>query len=135
MRVAEISRSPTNRALLLSAMLAATLLLLGLQIERFRILRVICATAFQLTDIVVQPVETLLPEAAIVLDPSGNIPERSSLQATRPPLRLAAASDQPGALQHLQMFGDRRHTHLKWRGQLGNRSLAQRQPPQNCAPG
>src|SRR5580692_787484 len=55
---------------------------------------------FQLTQVIVEPVKTLLPKTAIVLDPSRDILQRSGLQPARTPLCLASARDQPGALQH-----------------------------------
>src|ERR1700722_4113112 len=133
MRVAEISRSPTNRALLPSAILAAMFLLLGFQIEGLRILRVevLCVAARQFADIVVQPVQALLPEAAIVLHPPGDILQGTGPQPARPPLRLAAASDETRTLQHLQMLGHCRHAHLKRSRQFGDGRLTQSQRRQN----
>src|SRR5439155_7515277 len=61
---------------------------------------------FELAQIVVQPVEPLVPEPAVVLDPLGGVLQRRRLQPARPPLRFAAARDQAGALQHLQMLRD-----------------------------
>src|SRR5438105_3143242 len=58
--------------------------------------------------VLVQPVEALFPEPAVVLDPLGGVLQRRRLQPARPPLRFAAARDQPGALQHLQMLRYRR---------------------------
>src|SRR5579872_2050378 len=54
-----------------------------------------------LAQIFVQSVEALRPEPPIVLHPVGHVLERSRVQTARPPLRLAPALDQPGALQHL----------------------------------
>src|SRR5687767_9776377 len=65
----------------------------------------------QFAQIVVETIEALLPEAAIVLQPLVHGLERLHLDAAGPPLRLTAARDQSGALQNLQMLGDRRHAH------------------------
>src|SRR2546430_12691244 len=61
----------------------------------------------QLAQIVLQAIEALVPETAIVLQPVGGLLERSRLEPARPPLRLAAARDQTGALQQ-----DRKSTRL-----------------------
>src|SRR5713101_4916920 len=59
--------------------------------------------ALQFLEVAVQLVEALLPVAPVVLDPVGDVLERIRPEPARPPLRLASALDQPGALQHLQV--------------------------------
>src|SRR4051812_40647113 len=59
----------------------------------------------------VQPLELRLPEAAVVLQPAIRLAEGCCLDAARTALRVAAARDQPGALEHLEMFRDRRLAH------------------------
>jgi len=49
-------------------------------------------------------------------------------------MRLAAARDQAGALQHLEMLGDGGEAHLEGLCQLRHRGLAQRQPRQDGPP-
>src|SRR5437763_15291964 len=61
--------------------------------------------------IFVQAVEAFLPEAAVILDPIGGIPERRRFEPARPPLRLAPARNEAGMLQHLQMLRDGRQAH------------------------
>src|SRR5687767_10145217 len=60
----------------------------------------------QFLQVAVQPVEALVPEAAVVLHPVGGVLQRLGAEPARPPLRLPAAFDQPGAFQHFQMLGD-----------------------------
>src|SRR5436190_21131700 len=89
----------------------------------------------QLTQIIVQAIEALLPETAIVLQPLGGILERTRLKPAGPPLRLATARDQPGALQHLEVLGDGGQAHLKGRGQLRDRGLTCGEAGKDRAPG
>src|SRR5262249_46356505 len=49
----------------------------------------------QLLQIIAEAVETLLVEAAVVLEPVVDVLERPRLDAAGPELRLAAARDQP----------------------------------------
>src|SRR5258706_4529930 len=87
-RVMTISRSVgvvTVNAALVLALLTDMLLLLLLQ----------------LAQIVVQTIEALLPEMAVVLHPVGDVFERTCLQPARPPLGLAPAGDQGRVLQNL----------------------------------
>src|SRR5262245_33588718 len=78
----EITNSFTAAA---ASFLAATFLLLRLQ----------------RTQIVVEPVETRFPEAAVLLEPVVDAVQRRRLDAGGTPLRVAASRDQAGALQHL----------------------------------
>ena len=50
--------------------------------------------------------------------------QRCRIELAGPPLRLAAARDQAGALQHLEMFGNSGRGHFEWRGELRDRCLA-----------
>src|SRR3546814_8614249 len=65
----------------------------------------------QLVEIVLQPVEALLPELPIALQPARGILQRRGIQPAGPPLRLAPATDEAGPLQHLQVLGNRRQAH------------------------
>jgi hypothetical protein len=58
-----------------------------------------------------------LPEPAVALQPFGGLRERLGLEPAGPPLRVAAARNQAGALQDLHVLGDRRVTHRERRGQ------------------
>src|SRR5438128_1322632 len=81
---------PALAAMLLPALVAAMLSLLGLE----------------LAQVVVQAIEALIPETPIVLHPVGDLLQRTRVQPAGAPLRLAAAGDQARALQNLQMLGD-----------------------------
>src|SRR5258708_26944925 len=60
----------------------------------------------QFTQIIIQPIEARLPEAAITLEPVVNALQCRGFDAARTPLRLAAARDQARALTHLEMLGN-----------------------------
>src|SRR5215831_9722853 len=88
----------------------------------------------ELTQIVLQPVETLLPQLAVVLEPIVHVLERRGFNAAGPPLRLAATDDEAGALQHLQVLGYGWQAHFEGLRQLGDRGLAERQARQDGPP-
>src|SRR5438874_6883831 len=71
---------------------------------------------FELAQVLVQAVEARFPEFAVVPDPVGDLLERRRLEVAGSPLRVAAAGDQSGALEHLQMLGDGRETHVEGLG-------------------
>src|SRR5262249_39192436 len=85
----------------------------------------------ELTQILLEPVETPHPQSAVALEPVVHLLESRWFNATGPPLRLAAASDEAGALQHLQVLGHSREAHLEGFCELRDRGLAQRQPRQD----
>jgi hypothetical protein len=87
-----------------------------------------------LTEITLQPVETLIPEGAIALEPIAGILEAAWSDAARAPLRLAAALDEPGALENLEVLGDGRPAHLEGLGKLADRGLAERKASEDRAP-
>src|SRR6185437_2253057 len=68
--------------------------------------------------ILVQAVKALLPETPVSLYPSPHLFERACLELARPPLRRAAAGDEPRLLQHLEVLRDRRQAHIEWFGKL-----------------
>src|SRR4051794_4430928 len=72
----------------------------------------------------VEPVHPRLPGPLARLHPCHRVVERLGLHPARPPLRLAAAGDQPGALEDLEVARDRRKAHVKRRGDLVDRRLA-----------
>ena len=82
-----------------------------------------------------EPIEALLPDVPVGHGPFGHVLERLRLDPARSPLRLAAAHDQPGPLQHAQVLGHGRHAHVEGLRQLGDRALAHRQPGENRAAG
>src|SRR5262249_13091932 len=89
----------------------------------------------QFAQILVQTVETLLPEPPILLQPVAGVLERPGVEAAGPQLRLAAAGDQAGALQHLEVLGDGRQAHREGRGQLHDRDIAGSEAGKDRAPG
>src|SRR6185369_2700248 len=117
-RVMTISRSAVSPAAALPARWAfslVTLLLLHLQVLHK----------------IFQPIEAAFPEDAVALDPIGDLPQGLRLEPARPPLRMAAARDQPGALQHLEMLGDRGRADGERCRQLLHRGLARYEPRQD----
>ena len=76
----------------------------------------------------IEPVETLLPRGSCVLGPSGDLGQRLRLQPARPPLSIAAATDQARPLEDLQMTGDGRETDRERLGQLEHGCLTVGQP-------
>src|SRR5579863_4432773 len=89
----------------------------------------------EIAQIILEPIESLLPEAPVMLDPIGNVLKRTRGETARTPLRLAAARDQTCALQHLQMLRDCRKTHLKRFRQFRYRGLARGESSQYRSPG
>ena len=76
----------------------------------------------------VEALEARLEQRAVVLQPAGGVGQRLGLEPAGAALGVAAARDQAGALQHLEMLGDRGLAHRERLGELVHRGLAQRQP-------
>src|SRR5437773_2514127 len=57
--------------------------------------------------------------------------QRLRLESARPPLRVAAARDEPRMLEHLEVLRDRRLTHCERLGQVHHARLARREPGEN----
>src|SRR5271156_363933 len=112
------SRSTMFVAALLLGSLAAMLLLLGLYPGLYPASSGFAG--FQLPQIVVQTIETLLPETAIMLHPVGNGLEWSGLEPAGPPLGFAAARNQACPLEHLKVFRNGGHTHRERFSQLSD---------------
>ena len=70
---------------------------------------------------------------AVALDPDVGRFERLRLDAARAPLRVAAAGDQAGALEHLQVLRDGRLAHVERLGELVHGRLAEGQPREDRA--
>jgi hypothetical protein len=88
----------------------------------------------QLLQVVIQPIEALVPELAVPLHPIGDLVQRSRLQPARPPLCLSSLRDQPGSLQHLEVLGDGGQAQGEGLGQLVDRGLALGEPRQDRSP-
>src|SRR6516162_1637222 len=99
------------------------------------VIAILLLPALQFAEIFVEAIKAFFPEATVVLEPLGGVLEWPRLNPAGPPLRLAAARDQPGAFQHLQVLGDGGKTHRKGLGELADRGLACGQPCQDRAPG
>src|SRR5215472_4652405 len=87
--------------------------------------------ALQFLQVVLQPVEALFPEAAVIFQPVSRALERARSQPAWPPLRRAAAGDQAGVLQHLEVLGDAGKAHVERLREFGDRGLAAGQPRQD----
>src|SRR5258708_15962091 len=124
-RGASKTRVMTSSRFSASVAIAAALFLVSI----FLLLRL------QFAQVLVEAIQTLFPEAPIVFDPFGRILQRSCSELTRPPLRFAPPRDQPGAFQHLEMFGERGKANLERLGQIGHRGCALGEARENRTPG
>src|SRR5947208_17115492 len=89
----------------------------------------------QLVEQCVQALERGLPEPAVALQPLRSIGEPLGLEPAGPALGIAAARDQAGTLQHLEMLGDRRLAHRERATELRHRCLARRESREDRATG
>src|SRR5215470_11612760 len=89
---------------------------------------------FKIREICVHLVETFGPEAAIARQPVVDGLERSRLQPTGPPLRLAPARDEARDLQHLQMPRHRRQADVEGLRDLVHSRLPPGKPRQDRPP-
>src|SRR5262245_35591938 len=62
---------------------------------------------------VVEPGKALLPEGAVAPGPVGNVLDGFGGEAARAPLRLAAAGDEAGAFEDLEVTGNRRQADVE----------------------
>src|ERR1700730_13084899 len=65
----------------------------------------------QRLEVGIEPVEALLPKAAVLLEPAVDLLQRLEFDPARTPLALPTAPDQACRLQHLQVLGDGRQAH------------------------
>ena|SRR5215472_10823517 len=91
--------------------------------------------ALNRSQIIIEAVETLFPESAIIVNPIGYVLERFGLKTARTPLCLAATRNEAGALKYFEMLGNSWQTHVEGLGKLDNGSLASRQASQNGTTG
>ena len=84
----------------------------------------ILPVVFQLAQVVVEAVEAGLPVAAVLLQPVGGVLEGFRPEAAGAPLLLAAAGDEAGAFQDLEVLGDGGETRGEGFGQLGDGGFA-----------
>src|SRR3954452_5341527 len=90
--------------------------------------------SLQLAQVILQAIEALFPEAAVVFEPVGGIFQRTGFEPAGPPLRLAPPLNKTRVLEHLEMLGDRRKAHGERFGQLDDGSLARNEASQDRAP-
>ena len=72
----------------------------------------------------IEAAEVALPELSVTFEPGAGFGERSSLQAARAALGVAAAGDKPGALENLEMLGNGGLAHGKRLRQFVDGGLA-----------
>src|SRR3981189_3565978 len=101
----------------------------------FRALASMCSLlSLQLAEICIEALEALLPVAPIAPGPFRHLLQRSGPQPAGPGLRLAAANDESGTLQHLQVLGDRRLPHVEGLRELHPSRLPGGKPREDRAP-
>src|SRR6516162_1746975 len=83
--------------------------------------------SLQLAEVAVETAEAPLPVATVALGPLRHLAQRRRLQAAGPRLSAAPAAHESGALEHLQVLGDRRLAHGEGARQLHHTRLAGRQ--------
>jgi hypothetical protein len=94
-----------------------------------------CLLSFDALDLLVEPLEPVAPDLAVPLDPIGRLFQWRHLETAGSPLCLAAASDQPGPLEHLEVLGNRLETDRERPRQLIDRGFTFGQPGENRTPG
>src|SRR5579863_7553735 len=117
-RGASMMRETTSSRSAVALVLAATWLLLGLQL-----LQIGC-----------QSIQALFPEDAIFLQPIGGAFEGGGFEAARTELRVAAAGDEAGVLQDFEMLGDGGQAHVERFGEFCDRGLSGREAREDGAP-
>src|SRR5512135_3476982 len=93
------------------------------------------ASLLQITQVVFQSIEALVPEAAIVLDPVGRGGERPGVEPAARDSAVAGATDQAGALEHAEVFRDGGARDGERLGQLPDRRVAGGKPGEDGAAG
>src|SRR4051812_96172 len=101
--------------------------------SKMRVIRTCCSAAASVESFIlfsfpaqvrVESVHPCLPRPLARLHPLHGLVEWVGLHPARPPLRLAAADDQPRALQYLQVARDCRQAHRERLRQLVHARLA-----------
>src|SRR3989442_10127692 len=90
---------------------------------------------FELLEQGIEALVVALPQPAVTFQPLGSLPQPLGLEAARPPLCVAAARNQAGALQYLQVLGNRRLAHRERLGPLRHRRLTRRPAGEDPPPG
>ncbi len=68
----------------------------------------------ELCEVVVEAIETGFPDWPVLLGPVGDLGERSGIERARAVLRVASASDEAGAFEHLEVLRNRGQLHVEW---------------------
>jgi hypothetical protein len=89
----------------------------------------------QLGEIVLEAIDTRLPEGAEPLEIRVGLLQWLGPERTRAELRILAAYDQSRPFQHLEVLGDRRLGHVERRGELHHRMRSLPQAIENRPPG
>src|SRR3989442_9234183 len=89
---------------------------------------------FELLEQGIEALVVALPPPGVTFQPLGSLPQPLGLEAARPPLGVAAAGNQAGAVHHLRLLGSRRLAHRKRPGQLRPRRFTRRQGGEDRAP-
>jgi hypothetical protein len=84
--------------------------------------------------VLVQSIEALHPELAVAFDPLVHLDEWIDTESARPPLGIAAASNQASPLQDVQMLRHCRAADVEWACQLVDGDLAVAKPRQHLPP-
>jgi len=74
-------------------------------------------------EIFFEAVKALIPEGAVVFDPTGGFFEWIGFEMTRARLGIASTCDEARSFQDFQMLGDGRHAHLERLGEIGHGSV------------
>src|SRR5690349_9442848 len=76
----------------------------------------------------IESLEALQPVLAIALDPRRDVTERFGVKSSRSPLRLSTSLDQPGPLEHAEVFRHGRLREVEWLRQRLDRRVALGEP-------
>ena len=82
-----------------------------------------------------QPVELMLPQAPIRLEPRGGVSHRAGHQADTAHPPVPPAAHEARTLEHAEVLADGRQRHGEWAGELAHRGLAPGQPRDDGAAG
>jgi hypothetical protein len=83
--------------------------------------------------VIVEAPELAFPELPVLLEPLVDLPERRGDERARAALGVASARDEAGALEHLEVFGDRGLAQVERCHQLRDARLAGRELRQDRA--
>jgi len=83
--------------------------------------------------VIVESVQVLLPEAAVSPNPFGDFPKWGRLKAAGTPLGIAAASNQTGTFEDLEVLGNRGCADRKGLSEFFDRGFSHGQTRQDGA--